>query len=371
MSEAPVLFSIVKLKHGQLGHVQLNLPKALNALNLDMVRLLTEQLQQWQSDENISAVLLSGAGDKAFCAGGDVVSLYNAMKAEPGKTPESVQTFFTEEYQLDHLIHTYSKPLIVWGSGFIMGGGIGLFAGASHKVVTETSRLAMPEITIGLFPDVGGSYFLNTLQDKMGLFLGLTGVQINAADAKLIGMADYALAEVTIESFVEQLADSELTDTRYAIEDLLASLSLKSAQKLPESNIAKYHTEIETLMSHASLADIINGISKWLETEDKWLNRAAKTLLNGSPVTQRLVWEQLKRGKGKALADCFRMELVMACRSASAGEFQEGVRALLIDKDGAPQWLYPAQENVPDDFIESFFAGPWTKQTHPLAKLGE
>lgn len=371
MSEAPVLFNTIELQHGQLlGHAQLNLPKALNALNLDMVRLLTEQLQQWQDDESITAVVLSGAGDKAFCAGGDVVSLYNAMKAEPGKTPDSVETFFTEEYQLDHLIHTYKKPIVVWGSGFIMGGGIGLFAGASHKVVTETSRLAMPEITIGLFPDVGGSYFLNTLKDNMGLFLGLTGVQINAADAMLIGMADHAVADLSVDDFMQQLAASELNDTRYAIDDLLAKLTLNAAEKLPPSNIAKYQQEIEALMANASLADIVNGITKWLESEEKWLNRAAKTLLNGSPVTQRLVWEQLQRGKELSLADCFRMELIMACRCASAGEFQEGVRALLIDKDGDPNWLYPAQENVPDEFIDSFFAGPWTNETHPLAKLG-
>jgi enoyl-CoA hydratase/carnithine racemase len=161
---SPVLFSLVPLDNGKdingtnLGHAILNLPGSLNALNLEMVELLTKQLTLWQQDDSVSGVLISGAGDKAFCAGGDVVSLYKAMQQQPGETPADVQAFFTQEYQLDHLIHRFSKPLIVWGSGFIMGGGIGLFAGASHKVVTETSRLAMPEITIGLFPDVGGSW---------------------------------------------------------------------------------------------------------------------------------------------------------------------------------------------------------------------
>lgn len=371
MSEAPVLFSTVALKNGKLlGHAQLNLPKALNALNLEMVQLLAKQLQSWQADAEIAAVVLSGAGEKAFCAGGDVVSLYKAMQAEPNKTPSSVETFFTEEYQLDFLIHTYSKPVVVWGNGFIMGGGIGLFSGASHKVVTETTRLAMPEITIGLFPDVGGSYFLNQLKDSMGLFLGLTGVQINAADARLIGMADYAVADTSVDAFMDKLASAEFTAVADGLNLALTELSSVSEDKLPASNIAQFEPQIRSAMAQTSLTDVVAEVSKWLESDEKWLNRAAKTLVNGSPVTQRLVWEQLQRGKQLSLADCFRMELIMACRCASAGEFQEGVRALLIDKDGAPNWLYPSQDMIPEEFIASFFTGNWTEQSHPLANLG-
>lgn len=355
----------------QIGHAQLNLPGSLNALNLDMVQQLTEQLLCWQQDDNIAAVMLSGAGNKAFCAGGDVVSLYNAMVDSPGKISPSVQQFFTQEYELDYLIHTFSKPIIVWGNGFIMGGGIGLFAGAKHRVVTETSRLAMPEVSIGLFPDVGGSYFLNQLENNIGLFLGLTGVQFNGADAKFIGLADHAIAGIEVADFLVSLSNATLSDD--IDHDLLAifdDLEKSTCEHMPASNIARHQHLISEALSHNALENIIAEIAAWQSSEDKWLSRAAKTLNQGSPITQRLVFEQLRRGKGQSLADCFRMELTMACRASAAGEFQEGVRALLIEKDGRPAWLYENQAMIPDTFIESFFSHQWDGVSHPLAKLG-
>lgn len=373
---SPVLFSLISLQNGeQLGHAQLNLPDSLNALNLEVVRLLTEKLTQWQNDDSIAGVFLSGAGNKAFCAGGDVVSLYNAMKdySDQGKTnqtPPGVEAFFTEEYQLDYLIHRYSKPFIVWGSGFIMGGGIGLFAGASHRIVTDTSRLAMPEITIGLFPDVGGSYFLNQLNDNMGLFLGLTGVQFNGKDAKTVGMATHTVAGKTAEEFLSALSAMAFSGAfDSALNRRLEELECGSDTALPESNIARHYELISNAMSKPSLTEIVNEVSSWAEMDDKWLSRAAKTLIKGSPITQRLVYEQINRGIGLSLAQCFQMELVMACRCASAGEFQEGVRALLIEKDGAPTWLYDSHQSVPEDFIESFFTNHWDKDSHPLSHL--
>ena len=373
MSEASVLFSQVPMSNGkQLGVAQLNLPGSLNALNLDMVQLLTAKLTQWQADNSISGVFLWGSGDKAFCAGGDVVSLYNAMKASPGETPEEVATFFTQEYQLDYLIHTYNKPVVVWGSGFIMGGGIGLFAGASHKVVTETSRLAMPEITIGLFPDVGGSYFLNKVRDNLGLFLGLTGVQFNGADAKFLGMADYLIADSSPEQVFTALAEMEGDeDFNAGLDKVLLQLAESSDTQGINSNVEKYQDLIISAVSKPTPGEVIDAISLWKDHEDKWLSRAAKTMLRGSPITQRLVFEQLQRGRELPLADCFRMELGMACECAAVGEFAEGVRALLIEKDGAPTWLYKTHEEVPDELIEKIFTRIWQDQTHPLAALGE
>lgn len=170
---APVLFEEWQCADKSLlGVATLNLPKALNALNLEMVKLLLAKLTEWEQREDVGAVLLRGAGEKAFCAGGDVVSLHNAMKDNPGAVPAAAREFFCEEYQLDHAIHAFSKPFIVWGSGIVMGGGMGLLMGASHRIATETSRMAMPEITIGLFPDVGGSFFLNKMPPGCGLFCG-------------------------------------------------------------------------------------------------------------------------------------------------------------------------------------------------------
>ena len=185
-----VLFETATAANGRLiGLITLNAPKSLNALNFNMIKLLTPQLKAWANDDAIAMVILKGAGEKAFCAGGDVVSLHHAMAQ--GEPTSLVEEFFTQEYKLDYLIHTYVKPILVWGNGIVMGGGLGLMAGASHRVVTETSRIAMPEQTIGLYPDVGGSYFLHKMPKSVGLFLGLTSASINCDDACFVSLADH------------------------------------------------------------------------------------------------------------------------------------------------------------------------------------
>ncbi len=168
---------------------------SLNALTHDMIVLLKQQLEQWHQDERVVCVVLDGAGEKAFCAGGDVRAMHTMMKTQSADVAKAYcEQFFSVEYECDYLIHSYCKPIIGWGNGIVMGGGMGLFMGTSHKVVTPTSRLAMPEISIGLFPDVGATYFLNQLEDRLGLFLGLTGVMFNATDAMDIHMADHLVA---------------------------------------------------------------------------------------------------------------------------------------------------------------------------------
>jgi len=205
---APVQFRELATVSGQrIGVAQLNAEKSLNALTLPMIRLLDPQLQRWAADPGIACVVLHGAGEKAFCAGGDVRSLYKAITDHQGPPPNPDNlAFFSEEYRLDYRIHTYAKPLLVWGSGIVMGGGLGLMAGASHRVVTETSRVAMPEITIGLFPDVGGSYFLSRIADRVGLFLALTGVSINAHDLLHVKLADHFLRAADRDAVFERLA---------------------------------------------------------------------------------------------------------------------------------------------------------------------
>jgi len=187
-----------------------------------MVALLYPKLVTWQQQQNIAAVFLQGQGDKAFCAGGDIVHLYSAMKnsamtnsasagniadklKEDNKFAPEIEDYFTQEYQLDFLIHTFNKPFIVWGSGIVMGGGLGMLVGASHRVVTESSRIAMPEISIGLFPDVGASYFLNKMPSGCGLFLALIGATINAADAKYCQLADYFVEQEHKDNLLTEL----------------------------------------------------------------------------------------------------------------------------------------------------------------------
>ena len=206
----PVLFDNIQTACGRFfGRITLNSPDKLNALTLPMMDLIDQQLNAWANDPKVVGVLLDAAGDRAFCAGGDVVSVYDAIsKTQKGEVPQFARDFFTCEYRLDYRIHTYKKPIICWGHGVIMGGGIGLMAGASHRIVTPKTRMAMPEITIGLYPDVGGSWILPKLPGKIGNFLALTGAQINAGDALFVSLADHTLEHEQHIQLIEVIKSS-------------------------------------------------------------------------------------------------------------------------------------------------------------------
>lgn len=359
----------------KIGHASLNRPAALNALNLDMIQLLTPQLVAWQKDPAISVVIIDGSGEKAFCAGGDVVAMHTAMAQNPGTTPEPLQAFFTQEYQLDHLIHTYSKPIVVWANGIVMGGGLGVLSGASHRIVTNSSRLAMPEISIGLYPDVGGSWFLNNMPPGCGLFLGLTGASINAADALYVNLADYYVCDNGKQQWLTQLESTPWSDdpdtNRAQLSIVCSEQHLGHQTTLPDGNISRYQDVITPLAGLHSAAEVANTIAKLDSVDDKWLRRAQQTLSAGSPITANLVFAQLQKGQSLTLAECFQMELVLSCRCGEFGEFQEGIRALLVDKDNNPAWRYDLIEAVPAEILVWFFASPWSVSGHPLANLGK
>lgn len=216
---SPVLFEQRACADGHsIGIATLNAPKTLNGLSLEMTRLLDAQLRAWADDAQIACVVLRGAGEKAFCAGGDLHGLYQSMRAHAEAVPEIAQraaqpqanahaaAFFEEEYRLDHRIHSFPKPVLCWGHGIVMGGGIGLMSGASHRVVTERSRLAMPEISVGLFPDVGGSWLLRRVPHGSGLFLALSGAPLNASDAIYAGLADVRLEHAQYDAVLDALS---------------------------------------------------------------------------------------------------------------------------------------------------------------------
>jgi len=372
---APVLFEQKLAGGGRfVGHATLNAEKSLNSLSLEMVRLLNAQLREWAVDPAIACVVLRGAGEKAFCAGGDIRSLYSAMREHPGVLPNPPNLeFFSEEYRLDHFIHEFPKPVLVWGSGIVMGGGLGLMAGASHRVVTETSRVAMPEITIGLFPDVGGSYFLSRMPRAFGLFLALSGASINGNDLKLAGLADHFVKSADRDAIFTALEKIEWTEDRVANARLLARLledfSARATEALPKSNLATHRAELEQLTAGSTLAEVHAAITGY-RGEDPWLAKAAKSLAAGSPTTAGLVWELLARARDLNLADVFRMELIVALQCCAHPDFVEGVRALLIDKDNAPKWS-PATlaELTPAYVAEHFVAPTWPEGEHPLADL--
>ena len=371
MQQSPVNFSEKLTANGKIIAIaELNAPKSLNALSLPMILLLTEQLNHWQSNDDIVVVLLKGAGDKAFCAGGDVVSLYHHLKNE--SFPISDETivsskaleFFQHEYQLDQLIHAYTKPILAWTNGYVMGGGIGLMAGASHRVSTEKTLMAMPEVTIGLYPDVGASWFLNKMPDNIGLFLGLTGAIFNGVDAKLLGLADYLIASNKLDDIVKKLIDARWQDevkNHQLLSDTLAALRIEEKEQ-PESLIVRHKEVIAELTNSNNIAEIhqtildgdLNGSNK--ETiDDKWLQKAQQKMQNGSPLSCALIYHQLKRCKNYTLAQCFESELNLSLRCCQQTEFSEGVRALLVDKDKSPQWRYKNINDIEHKIIAWFF----------------
>ncbi|WP_299579840.1 enoyl-CoA hydratase/isomerase family protein [uncultured Microbulbifer sp.] len=365
--DSPVLFS----RRGALAIATLNLPKALNALNLQMIDRLSAQLDDWARDDEVAAVWIDGSGDKALCAGGDVVALYE-QSAAYGESPDYSypSDFFSREYRLDYKIHTYTKPIVVWGGGIVMGGGIGIMAGASHRIVTETTRMAMPEITIGLFPDVGGSWFLNRMPGRLGLFLGLTGAQFNGADALFVGMADRIIAQARREPVLAALAELEYSldsDVNHQLISHCLKLQELPVLQRPESVLREHFDQIQQLTDFASLPEVCAAISTY-QGEDKWLQRAATTLAGGSPLTPWVVWEQLRRARHRSLADVFRMELVLAVNLCASGHFKEGVRALLVDKDRAPKWRPQYLTEIIPQQLADCFAAPWSG-AHPLADL--
>jgi len=366
VGEGPVLFG----RCGAVATATLNLPKALNALNFDMIERLAQQLDDWAADDSVACVWIDGSGDKAFCAGGDVVALYRESPAY-GEQPDYRYTtkFFSREYRLDYRIHTYPKPVVVWGGGIVMGGGIGIMAGASHRIVTESTRMAMPEVTIGLFPDVGGSWFLNRMPGRLGLFLGLTGAQFNGSDALFAGMADRMLAdgrrEAALEALVALEFSADCAGNHRRVSDCLKRLEVPQAEQ-PASNLRAHYDQIQALTDFASLPEVCRAIAGY-SGDDTWLQKAAATLAKGSPLTPWIVWEQLARGRHRSLAEVFRMELVLAVNLCASGHFKEGVRALLIDKDRNPQWQPCSLEEIGAQQVARCFEAPWAD--NPLANL--
>jgi enoyl-CoA hydratase/carnithine racemase len=346
-AEAPVLVEV----RNHVGYLTLNRPTGLNALTLPMVRLLHPQLQSWANDPEIVAVVLRAAGEKAFCAGGDIRALYDSHLR--GDTEHF--TFFEEEYALDQYIHAYSKPLLALMNGFVLGGGMGLVQGASQRVISERSRMGMPEVGIGYFPDVGGSHFLPRLPGNLGIYLGVTGTIINAADALYVGLADHC---VTHERFADLQQRLDQQDWRQpaaeAIESLLDALGSRT---LADATLPALAPAIEEHFSHDSVAAIRQSLAAEDRAEYRdWAAETLKLIESRSPLATCVTLELLRRGRNLSLAECFEMELKLDHQWFERGDFIEGVRALIVDKDKNPRWNPPTFEQVSAEQVASYFA---------------
>lgn len=376
MSDAPILFE--ELASGgdkRIGLATLNSERTLNSLSLPMIEMLTEKLEEWQDDTGIAMVMVRGAGDRAFSAGGDIQDLYKSMVEHPGGPNPYAERFFEEEYRLDYLMHTYPKPLLAWAHGIVMGGGLGVMAACSHRVGTEQSRIAMPEITIGLFPDAGATWFLTHMPEHLAYFLAWTGSQLNAVDAKRVGFIDHLAKAESRDALVSTLQETEWEDepdrNRAILTDVIEGLAADPRQ-FPEGELARHDRQIADLIDDClgqpnPAAAFANQIDR-LDMGDKWLARGVASFRGGSPTTARIIAEQIKRATGLGLEETFMLELVIAVQCAQHPDFTEGVRALIIDKDNAPKWKFPDVMSVPDDWVEEHFASPF-EGDHPLSDL--
>jgi len=333
-----------------IGHLTLNRPAGLNALTLNMVRSLSRHLQAWAEDPQVHAVVLRGAGEKAFCAGGDIRSLYDSFKS--GDTLH--EDFFVEEYALDLAIHNYRKPVLALMDGFVLGGGMGLVQGADLRVVTDRSRLAMPEVAIGYFPDVGGSYFLPRISGELGIYLGVTGVQIRAADALYCGLADWYLDSTRLADLDQRLDRLEWHDS--PLKDLQGLLASLAVQQLPDAPLAALRPAIDHFFALPDVPSIVEQLQQVTVADSHdWALTTASLMQTRSPLAMAVTLQMLRRGRHLPLEQCFALELHLDRQWFARGDLIEGVRALLIDKDKTPRWNPPTLQALEADHVESFF----------------
>ena len=372
----PVLFHEIPARGGRrIGVATLNSPQTLNGLSLPMCRLLDARLQAWAADDGLVAVVLNGAGGKAFCAGGDLHALYRAMLESPADDAwanVTARAFFETEYRLDHRIHRYSKPVLCWASGIVMGGGVGLMLGASHRIVTGATRFAMPEVTIGLYPDVAGTWMLSRLPRGIGTFLAFTGAQLGAGDCLHYGLADRVCDAGGLDALLAALAatDWSADPAGHAAQVDVVLDACQTPE--PEPGPLQRHADgIRRACDRADFLEIAAAVAAWKDDSDPWLARAAATFLAGSPGSARLSHTLLARARHQSLAETFRMEFTASLHCCAEPDFREGIRALLIDKDKTPRWNPATREQATAQWVQRFLAplGP-VGRPHPLADLG-
>ena len=360
-------------RQGHAGLITLNRPKALNAMSLGMVRALKTALEAFAQDADVQVVAIRGTNKLGkpgspdglfggFCAGGDIRYFHQAALAGDN----SLDDFFTEEYRLNHLIHHYPKPFVAFMDGVVMGGGMGISQGASLRLVTEHTRMAMPETIIGLFPDVGGGYFLSRCPGHIGEYLALTGEVIAAQQA-----LQYGLADVQIEAAQQAALWAALGEQTFAnraqVEEWLA---LQVGPKNTE--LIKPDAHIDGFFSLLRVKHIVDALEK--AKDDRWAQKTAALLRKRSPMMLHVTLEQIRRARQMSLADDLRMErdMVHHCfhdRPGTASETVEGIRALAVDKDYAPKWNPARIEDVKPGMADAFFVSPWAKESHPLRAL--
>ena len=367
---------VVVERRGNAGLITLNRPKALNALSLQMVRDITAALTDFSNDPGVALVAIRGSNKVGkpgtpealfggFCAGGNIRFFHTAALAGDA----ALDAFFTEEYALNHLIHTYPKPYIAFMDGVVMGGGMGLCQGSKTRIVTENTKMAMPETNIGLFPDVGGGYFLSRCPGRVGEYLALTGEVIGADEA-----IDYGLADVKVNAARLPELWAALGATSF---DVWNATYLGAARAYKQDSNALKQSQIDAHFGLLRVKHIVDSLEKAKDDPsdtNKWAKKTAAVLRKRSPLMLHVTLEQIRRARTMSLADDLRMErdMVHNCfnlRPGTASETVEGIRALAVDKDYSPKWNPERIEDVKPGMADAFFVRPWAADAHPLQYL--
>lgn len=340
-----ILFDQIPGQQGDVGLITLNRPQALNALSYFMIQQLRQQLQRWQDDVTIKAVMIKANGEKAFCAGGDILALYNASKEQH----TTLLKFFNEEYSLNRLIKHYSKPYIALLHGITMGGGVGISIHGSHRVASESFLFAMPETAIGFFPDIGGSYFLPRLPGQLGYYLGLTGARLNQADANYAELIDLCVEKSQFENIIDRVAQTDLNpNPQKAVNNLLTEFTLKEQQ----APLSVNRQLIDHCFTETSIENIIHQLD---QQNDNFAQKTLSTLLSKSPISLKVTLRQLLTGSKNNFDDCMKMEYRLVQHFLRGQDFYEGIRAVLVDKDNNPKWQPSQLDAITDTEVERYF----------------
>jgi len=333
-------------RRGVLGIVRLNRPKALNTLSLGMYRRFAPQLIDWGDDPAVHAIVVMGEGGRAFCAGGDVRAIYDARQ----KASDDGADFFREEYSLIAHVHRFPKPYVALMDGIVMGGGAGISVNGSHRVATEKTMFAMPEVQIGLFPDVGASRFLNLCPGRTGLYLALTGRRIGAADARYCRFATHYVASAQLPALIDALAAVEWQtgDARAQVDTVLAHFTGDAGP----STLATIQADVDRVFAASSVEAIVAALAR--ETSD-WAKEAHAAMARASPLSLKITLRQLALGRGMSVEAALALEYRLTQHVLAGHDFLEGIRAVLVDKDNAPRWQPDCLADVTPSAVESHF----------------
>ncbi len=334
-----------------VGRLRLNRPKAIHALTTQMCEAMSQALLRWRTDPGVEVVLLDHAEGRGFCAGGDVV-----MLARSGNTDaEEAKRFFWAEYRLNHLLFTYSKPTVAVMDGITMGGGVGVSLPCTYRIATENTRLAMPETSIGLFPDVGGGWYLSRLPGRVGQFMALTGARLDGADCRYLNLATHYVEQSDLAELIERMMKAPAR-----VQGALGAASISP----PDAKIEPILPLVTKLFASNRLEDVLAALDA---DESEWAESELATLKSKSPLSCKVSLRLLAEGADRAtFAEEMRAEYALAGRVVRTHDFREGVRALLIDKTGDPQWDPPSPEQVTDEMLDVLFAPlPATEEWTP------